>query len=104
MKRFALSAFVLIALLASPHAKADCTLGEAPGIPDGSKATQEEMIAAQKAIKSYVAETQEYLSCVEFEGKGRSGGEWTRRYNEASNRMEKLASEFNKQLKAFKSR
>ncbi len=85
-------------------AHAECTLKDPPVLPDGAAATEPQMIAAQQSVKAYVAETQEYLACLEFEGKGRAGGDWTKKYNEASTRMEKLAADFNKQLRAFKSK
>lgn len=93
---------ISIGFAASAHA--NCTLSEAPVVPDGKTASEADMVAAQQAIRSFVAETQEYLACVQNEGRGRSGGDWTRRYNEASSQMEKLATEFNRQLRAFKSR
>lgn len=85
-------------------AHAECTLKDAPVLPDGASAAEADMVAAQQSVKAYVAETQEYLACLEFEGKGRAGGDWTKKYNDASTRMEKLAAEFNKQLRAFKSK
>lgn len=97
-------AVAMFTFAAAGVAKADCTLKDPPAIPDGASAAEAEMVEAQKAVKAYVAETQEFLSCLEFEGKGRSGGDWTKRYNDASARMEKLAADFNKQLRAFKSK
>jgi hypothetical protein len=82
----------------------ECLIGEVPQIPDGSTATKADMVVAQRRVKAHVAETQEYLACVEFEGKGRAGGDWTKKYIAASTRMEKLAAEFNKQLRAFQLR
>lgn len=91
-------------MLTAGIAHAECTLKDAPVLPDGASATEPQMIAAQQSVKAYVSETQEYLACLEFEGKGRAGGDWTKKYNEASTRMEKLAADFNKQLRAFKSK
>jgi len=88
----------------SGAAFADCTLTDPPAVPDGKTASEADMVAAQQAVKSYVAVTQEYLACLEFESKGRSGGDWTRKYNQAAEQMEKLATQFNRELKAFKSR
>ena len=104
MKKLIAPAILAVVLGFAGTAQADCTLRDPPAVPDGATASQDDMVAAQAAVKAYVAETQEFLSCLEFEGRGRSGGDWTRRYNEASSRMEKLASDFNKQLKAFRSR
>ena len=90
--------------VSTAHAQADCVVNTPPNVPDGKTAGEAEMVEAQQAIRSYVAETQEYLSCLENASRGRLGGDWTRRYNEASSQMEKLASDFNRQLRAFKSR
>lgn len=104
MKKVTALALSLLAMGFASVAHAECTLKDAPTLPDGASAAEADMIAAQQAVKAYVAETQEYLSCLEFEGKGRSGGDWTKKYNDASTRMEKLAADFNKQLRAFKSK
>lgn len=100
--RTALIAAALTFLPAS--ALAECTLGNAPVIPNGATATEAEMLAGQQAIKAYVTETQEFLACLEGETRGRLSGDAGKKYEEASARMTKLASEFNSQLKAFKSR
>ena len=84
-------------------ARAECALGSPPALPDGSKAAEAEMQAASAAVKKFMAETQDYMSCVEFEGKSGGSG-WQKKYNDAVDQMQKLASEFNKQLKAFKSK
>lgn len=104
MKKMVAAALVLAALGFVGSAHAECTLKDAPTLPDGATAVEADMVKAQQSVKAYVAETQEYLACLEFEGKGRSGGDWTKKYNDASTRMEKLAAEFNKQLRAFKSK
>ncbi|MBP7340370.1 hypothetical protein [Niveispirillum sp.] len=104
MKKIVAAVFAVAALGFAGAAHAECTLKDAPNLPDGATAVEADMVAAQQSVKAYVAETQEYLACLEFEGKGRAGGDWTKRYNDASTRMEKLAAEFNKQLRAFKSK
>ncbi|WP_119677303.1 hypothetical protein [Indioceanicola profundi] len=99
------TALLAAALFIAPAtAMAECTLSSAPQIPDGASATDAEMVAAQQAVKSYLTETQEFLGCLEAESRGRTTSDFTKRYNEASERMEKLAADFNKQLRAFKSR
>lgn len=104
MKRLIAAAVLALSVGFATGAQANCTLSEAPQVPDGKTASEAEMVAAQQAIRVFVTETQEYLACLQNEGRGRSGGDWTRRYNEASSQMEKLANEFNKQLRAFRSR
>lgn len=104
MKKMTALAVLALGLGFSNSALADCTLKDPPVVPDGKAAAEADMVAAQQAIKAYVTETQEFLACLEGESRGRMSGETTKRYNEASERMEKLASDFNKQLKAFKSK
>lgn len=104
MKKIVTAMFAVAMLGFAGAAHAECTLKDAPVLPDGASAAEAEMVAAQQSVKAYVAETQEYLACLEFEGKGRAGGDWTKKYNDASTRMEKLAADFNKQLRAFKSK
>ena len=67
--RIAASVVALGAIIVAPESLADCTLPKAPtNIPDGKKATKEEMIAAQTVIKQYVAEIEDvYLKCVDNE-------------------------------------
>lgn len=57
-----------IALLASGLALA-CDYPERPALPDGNTAPKEDMIAAQGAVKAFLAEVDEYLNCIEKEEK-----------------------------------
>jgi len=96
---------VAAALTIAPSvAFADCTLGTAPQIPDGKTTTEADMTAAQDAVKAFMTETQEFLACLEAGARGRMSPDEVKRYNEATVNMEKLAKEFNSQLRAFKSR
>ena len=99
------AALIAAALITVPGvAAADCTLGAAPQLPDGATATEAEMVAAQGAVKAYLAETQEFLACLEGSSRGRGTEDVTSRYNAATKTMEKLAADFNAQLRAFKTR
>ena len=42
-----------------------CPIPALPSIPNGMKATEEEMLAAQKIIKAYIAEAEETLACLD---------------------------------------
>ncbi|MFV3131216.1 hypothetical protein [Niveispirillum sp. KHB5.9] len=83
---------------------AACSINTAPSVPDGAVAAAAEMTEAQGAVKAYIVETQEYLSCLEAEAKGNFTPEMTARYNEATSRMSSLAMQLNAQLRSFKSR
>ncbi len=92
-----------LALLPAP-AFAACAINAAPTVPDGATAAPAEMNQAQDAVKAYIVETQEFLSCLEAEAKGNFTPEITARYNEATSRMSTLAMQLNSQLRSFKSR
>lgn len=83
-------------------AHAACEQGDPPALPDGATASEAQMADAVKAVKAYIAATEEYQACLTAEGK--RGKMDVESYNKSTERMEKLAANFNKQLKAFKSR
>ncbi|MFY8091852.1 MAG: hypothetical protein ACOVN0_00070 [Niveispirillum sp.] len=99
------AALLLAALTASAlPAAAGCAINAAPSVPDGATAAAAEMNQAQDAVKAYIVETQEFLTCLEAEAKGNFTPEITARYNDATNRMSSLAMQLNAQLRSFKSR
>ena len=87
-------------------------------VPDGATATKEEMVAGQTSVKEYMEKMEEYLSCIEAEeaaatlALGDVDEETTRRrneifnekYNGAVDEMNRIAEEFNMQVRAYKSR
>jgi hypothetical protein len=91
----------LLSLTAGTAFAAGCEQGNPPSIPDGSTASEAEMGTAMKAVKAYIAATQEYQACLEAAGKGKMDMD---AYNKSGEVMEKVAADFNKQLKTFKSR
>lgn len=104
MRTGIVAAAILLSVGHAGTALADCSLKDPPPLPDGASASEPEMMAAQQAIKSYLQETQEFLACLEGQSRGRLSNEGIRRYNEAIERMEKLAASFNRELRTFKSR
>ena len=68
MKRTILN-LILVALFCLPAHAIACDYPEKPKLPDGNSATKEDMIAAQGAVKSFLAAVDEYLSCIEQEEK-----------------------------------
>ena len=46
-----------------------CEYPERPTLPDGNVAAKEDMIAAQTAVKAFLAAVDEYLDCIEQEEK-----------------------------------
>lgn len=90
-------------ILISTPAWAGCDIADPPALPDGATATAEQMSEAAKMVKAYIAATDEYQACLTAEGKVR-GRVDAESFNKSTERMEKLAADFNKRLKAFKSR
>ncbi len=61
-----IKAAILGLLVVSTYATAgDCINPETPAIPDGASSTIEQMIASQKAVKSFQAANIEYMACIE---------------------------------------
>lgn len=105
------AAFLTLAAgLVSLHAFAAC---ENPSmvqtIPDGSTASMDDMIAAQTAVKAYMAEMETYLACLneDIEASGEDAAAEFRslmvtRYNTAVTELEAVAAAFNEQLQAYR--
>jgi len=109
-------ALVAAAAVAAP-AFADCT---APAlslsVPNGAKATKDEMLAAQRTIKEYNVSVDEFAKCLtnERDAKIAAGGdkmsdsdrqrvsvEYNTRVNAVVDKLQKLADKFNTERKAF---
>jgi hypothetical protein len=84
-------------------------------IPDGNSASRDDMIAGKKAVQSYLANMESYLSCIEAEeaqaviamgdvdedAKKQRSDTFNKKYNAAVEEMNLVAEEFNIQLRAF---
>lgn len=78
-------------------------------LPDGATATTDDMVAGQKAVKTYIADGEAFLACMEQEEKSQVE-ELTdeqkkanvERYNAVVDKMQLLAQGFNDQIKAYK--
>lgn len=62
-------ALAAIVLFAAPTLGFACEYPERPTLPDGGTASKEDMIAAQTAVKAFLAAVDEYLLCIEQEEK-----------------------------------
>lgn len=78
-------------------------------IPDGATATMEELLAVQGQVKTYMAEMEVYLACINEEIE--AGGEdasaefkslMVTRHNSAVTEMETIAAAFNEQVQAYR--
>ena len=97
----AASACLLVSVAAMP-AIAGCTKpGDVPAtvIPDGTTATRDQMVAAQKAIKAYDNAVREYTDCLQ-----KLGDDGSKDSDDAVKKDQQLADRFNSELRTFKAR
>ncbi|WP_101760214.1 hypothetical protein [Oceanicoccus sp. KOV_DT_Chl] len=73
---------------------AACIEAEAPGLPHPDEAGEYEMLQAQFAVKEYLAQQELFLSCVQ-DG---------RRHNQAIDRMNDIADQYNRSARRYKAR
>ena len=69
----------------------------------------EEMLAAQKDVKSYLAAMEDYLNCLQVEAEALGDDETdeqklahNKQHNSAVDAMERVANSFNEQIRAYK--
>src|SRR5687767_7828146 len=101
------AAVAMVGLVAALPAYADCVLPPAPSkIPDAASASEQEMVTAMKTLKQYNGDVSVYLKCLEFEAKQNrlSVSEQEKRHNAAVSQLEKIAAQFNEQVRLFKSK
>ena len=112
---------VPVLFLAAAVANADCAYPQAPQtLPNGAKATKDEMLAAQAQVKEYSTAVQEtYLPCLEKEktdyiaALDNMDPEYTakknaiddmhaKKHNAALDELQAVAARWSEELKAFK--
>ena len=99
----------LALLLAANFAMAECSRPTAPELPDGAVSDLETMVAGQKAVKAYVAQTEAYLDCLTAEGEAAMEEETPEEqlarielHNSAVDEMEAVAAAFNAEIAEYK--
>jgi rhamnose utilization protein RhaD (predicted bifunctional aldolase and dehydrogenase) len=117
MIKFIRASCTIAVIFFAPFAVA-CDYPERSTIPNGSKATKDEMVAGQKGVKKYMADMEEYLACIDEEDKlDRAGIEkpdaivmaqreemLVKKHNAAVEDMEKVAARFNEEVRDYKDR
>ena len=105
----------------APPAFADCVYPKVPeeAVPDGATATEQEMVAAMKNLKTYNEAVTAYLNCLDLETSTRiteAGPDATadqvkqiraieeKKHNAAVDELQSRADEFNKQLRIYKTK
>ena len=105
-------------MLYATSALADCSYPKEPtSAPNGATATRDEMIASKVSLDAYQKEINVYLECLDNDANERilAAGEdkamvtnikqaTAKMHNAAIDGLQKLADEFNTQLRAFKNK
>ena len=88
-----------------------CPLPEKPSIPNGLKASEEDMLEAQRGIKDYIAQGEAVLACLD--GLRQSWGETATEeqiqindlfHNKMVDEMQAVGELFNSAVRAYKGR
>jgi len=102
-----------MALALSSQAQSECATPEAPIIPDGNVASQDELVAAQKAMKAYQATLIEHRECLagmdaavvpDSEEAEQQTASILAAYNASVDSEQAVAEQFNAAVRAFKAR
>ena len=107
-----------ISVLFGAQSALACDYPERIIIPNGTTATQDDMLIAQRGVKKLVADMEVYLECIVDEEKmARAGiGEispederqrkdlLTKKYNAAIADMERIAAQFNVEVQAYRAK
>ncbi len=101
-------------LLTAFVAQADCPFPKAPAsIPNGSTASEPEMLAAMQAFKVYNDEVKAFQACLDTESKDKAaaGGQTmqfkamqSKKLTAAVEELESKAKAFNEQVRIFKAK
>lgn len=110
----------LTALLFAGQAMAECKVPTNDvSVPNGAKATKDEMIAAQRAVKEYNAAVTTYTECMKTEQDAEIAaagdkltdeqrqkivGKYADKSNAQVDKLQKVADKFNIELRAYKAK
>jgi hypothetical protein len=86
-----------------------CAPPAGPALPDASSVSEEEMLAAQRQVREFVAAGEAYLACISriIDDEHRSAGlrnAAVEEHNRMVAAMEEIAAGFNEQIRIFKAR
>ncbi len=113
MKAVPLFALAFLAGIAAPvHSQTvACRAPERPVIPDGSVATESQMVEAQQAVKAYLAKGDGYLACLKKadeslgeDAPAEAAPKLLAEHNEMVDEMYLTGDEFNVAIRKFKNR
>ena len=106
---------VVSVVICLPAISVACDYPERPTLPDGGTAAKEDMIAAQAAVKGFLAAVDEYLTCIEQEEKAaieamdnpdeetikRSDDLLAKRFDAANEEKFMFGEQWNQQVRAY---
>lgn len=111
MTRFTRVLLALTVAGAMQSAGAACTYPPEVDIPDGKTASENEMKAANAAVKEYMAAVEAYLACLDEEEKAlgdavteEQKSVHTARHNAAVDALNAVAARYNEQVQIYKKR
>lgn len=107
MNRMTLCAAFAATILTSLPALADCTLPPPPSkIPNGSTASEQDMLVAMNTLKEYNGDVTVYLKCLDYEVKQNRMSSSIRdaKNNNAVAELQSVADKFNQQVRVFKAK
>jgi hypothetical protein len=92
-----------------PQAVAGCAPPQAPALPNAGVATEDEMIAAQRQVRAFVAAGETHLKCLTrvIDDEDRGAEERNAAVDEHNRMvfaMEEIAAAFNERIRIFKGR
>jgi len=102
-----LYAALAAAVVAVPAYAGDCLLPPPPSkIPDGTTASEQEMVIAMQTLKQYDGDVNVYLKCLDFEQRRNelSPEALETKHNAAVAELQSIADKFNAQVRVFKSK
>jgi hypothetical protein len=104
MIKFSTAILIVIASLVAGPVFAACTYPPAVSVPDGSQASETEMMRAKQSVTAYIAQVEAYLKCIDTEPLPEPSAQQDRqsRKNAARESMRSLADSYNAQVVAFK--
>jgi hypothetical protein len=99
MKTLLLAGAFLVAQAVALPARAGCTEPTpVTELPNGAKASRDEMLSAQRAMKAYDNAVKAYTDCLHDDG------DTSNKSNAAVDRLQHMAERFNVELHTFKER
>lgn len=105
-----------LALGSTVSIASECVQPEMPTMPDGAKASMEDMLNGQKAVKTFQTTNMDYMKCLEEahnaaeaaapdrseEEKKAESAKFEESYNSAVSKEEEVAGQFNTEIREYK--